>query len=198
MLGQDREGEADMARWSVERVLQLAPDAAAAKAGRALASASKWPVLGASADAVWGACQGSGKAPYQSVVELAEPAFRCSCPSRKVPCKHAVGLLLLWADGVAAESVPPEWVRAWLAERSERARRAEVRAESSKVPDPVAASKRAAQRVERVAGGVAELSVWLGDQAGRGLGGLERGGRIELAGMAARMVDAQAPGLASG
>jgi hypothetical protein len=187
-----------MAPWSVERVLQLAPDAASVKAGRALASAAKWPVLGASADAVWGACQGSGKAPYQTVVELAEPAFRCSCPSRKFPCKHAVGLLLLWADGVVGEASAPEWVGTWLAERSERARRAELKAESAKAPDPVAASKRAAQRVDRVSGGVAELSVWLGDQVGRGLGGLERGGRLELSGVAARMVDAQAPGLASG
>lgn len=187
-----------MGRWSVEQVLRLAPDAASGKAGRTQASVAKWPLLGASAEAVWGECQGSGKKPYQTVVELAEPAFRCSCPSRKFPCKHALGLLLLWAGGSVDAAGPPEWVGTWLAERAERASRAEKRTESTVRRDPAAASKRAGQRSERVAGGVAELSAWLSDQVGRGLGTLERTGRIELAGVAARMVDAQAPGLAAG
>jgi hypothetical protein len=191
-----------MGRWSVEQVLQLAPDAASGKAGRAQASLAKWPRLGASEDAVWGECQGSGKKPYQTVVELAEPAFRCSCPSRKFPCKHALGLLLLWASGSVGETEPdneepPEWAGIWLGERAERARRAEQRTSPGR-RDPAAASKRAGQRSNRVAGGIAELSGWLSDLLGRGLGSLERTGRIELAGVAARMVDAQAPGLAAG
>lgn len=32
--------------------------------------------------AVWGLCQGSGKDPYQTQIDLIGPAFRCSCPSR--------------------------------------------------------------------------------------------------------------------
>ena len=83
--------------WTAERVAGLAPDPASEKAGRALAAPAKWSGAGASEDAVWGFCQGSGKKPYQTCVELAEPAFRCSCPSRKFPCKHALGLLMLWA-----------------------------------------------------------------------------------------------------
>jgi hypothetical protein len=183
-------------RWSVEQVLQLASDPASGKAGRGQASAAKWPSLGASPEAVWGACQGSGKTPYQTVVELAGPAFRCSCPSRKFPCKHALGLLLLWAGGSVEDAEPPPSVGVWLSERQERANKAEVRAREPVRRDPAAAAKRAGQRSDRVAGGVADLSVWLADQVRRGLGGLERGGRKELGGVAARMVDAQAPGAA--
>jgi SWIM zinc finger len=47
---------------------------------------------------VWGLCAGSGKRPYQTVVDLTGPAYKCSCPSRKFPCKHALALLLNWAD----------------------------------------------------------------------------------------------------
>ncbi|MCU1684181.1 MAG: hypothetical protein JWQ81_4920 [Amycolatopsis sp.] len=181
-------------RWSVEQVLALAPDPASGKAGRSQASAGKWPLLGASPEAVWGACQGSGKTPYQTVVELSGPAFRCSCPSRKFPCKHALGLLLLWAGGSVEETDTPESVRTWLGERADRARQAEERTRTPVRRDPAAAAKRAEQRTDRVAGGVAELSVWLADQVRRGLSALERGGRTELGGVAARMVDAQAPG----
>jgi hypothetical protein len=183
-------------RWSVEQVLALASDPASVGAGRAQASAGRWTGLGASDAAVWGACRGSGKNPYLACVELAEPAFRCSCPSRKSPCKHTLGLLLLWAQGEVPSAAEPEWVSAWLAQRAERAKR---RAERPDAPrDPEAAARRAEQRAQRVAAGAAELREWLVDRVRGGLGGAANGGAEELYGVAARMVDAQAPGLASG
>ena len=184
--------------WTAERVAALAPDPASEKAGRALAVANRWSGAGASADAVWGFCQGSGKRPYQTCVELAEPAFRCTCPSRKFPCKHALGLLMLWASGRVAEAEAPEWVHAWLAERADRARRAEKRAEAAGPKDEEAAAKRAAERAARVEGGAAELRAWLTDRIGAGFAGFDRGGAEDLRLVAARMVDAQASGLASG
>ena len=95
-------------QWSVEQVVALAPDPGSVSAGRAQATATRWTGSGASGAAVWGACRGSGKDPYLACVELAGPAFRCSCPSRKVPCKHALGLLLLWAQGEVASAPEPE------------------------------------------------------------------------------------------
>jgi uncharacterized Zn finger protein len=88
--------------WTTEQVLSLAPDASSAKAGRDLAAARKWLTLGQEGQAVWGECQGSGKSPYQTQIDLSEPAFRCTCPSRKFPCKHGLGLLLLRVDQPAA------------------------------------------------------------------------------------------------
>ncbi|WP_233225950.1 SWIM zinc finger family protein [Amycolatopsis sp. CA-126428] len=184
--------------WTAERVAGLAPDPASEKAGRALATPARWSGAGASEDALWGFCQGSGQKPYQTCVELAEPAFRCSCPSRKFPCKHALGLLLLWAAGRVDSAEPPEWVHAWLSERADRARRAENRAEAAGPRDEEAAARRASDRAARVEGGVAELKVWLTDRIGAGFAGFERNGGDELRTVAARMVDAQASGLAGG
>ena len=85
-----------------DQVLALAPDAASAKAGAALATARQWERVGADGDrAVWGECRGSGAQPYQTRVDLDGPAYRCSCPSRKIPCKHVLGLLLLHAGSPA-------------------------------------------------------------------------------------------------
>lgn len=182
--------------WSAEQVLALASDQASAVAARGLAVPRRWPDSGASDTAVWGLCQGSGKKPYEVSVELAGPAYRCSCPSRKIPCKHAVGLLLLWAGGGVEAADEPDWVREWLAQRQARAQRAAAREPGER--DEAAAQRRQERRAERVAAGVAELDEWLADQMRRGLGAMERGGSAEFAAAAARMVDAQAPGLATG
>jgi hypothetical protein len=63
--------------------------------------------------------------------------------------------------------------------------------------DPAAAAKRAADRVARVSAGLDELDRWLCDQVRVGLSGMERAGYAHVDRMAARMVDAQAPGVAN-
>ena len=62
--------------------------------------------------------------------------------------------------------------------------------------DPVAARRRAEQRETRVAAGVRELDSWLRDQVRQGLAASQRAGYPHWDEIAARMVDAQAPGLA--
>ncbi|MDX6237710.1 MAG: hypothetical protein QOG10_2525, partial [Kribbellaceae bacterium] len=184
-----------MGPWDAEQVLALASDPAAAKAGQSLARTQKWSGAGSSARALWGMCQGSGSKPYQTTVELAGPAFRCSCPSRKFPCKHALGLLLLWSADEVRPGDEPDWVSGWLTDREARAAKPAPE-KPGEVADPLAAQQRANRRTERVASGVAELDSWLTDQVRRGLGGFEQRGYGELSRLAARMVDAQAPGLA--
>ena len=52
---------------------------------------------------IWGECAGSGKNPYYTSVDFVDesnPVFRCNCPSRQIPCKHALGLLLVYEKGV--------------------------------------------------------------------------------------------------
>ncbi|GAA0612880.1 SWIM zinc finger family protein [Kribbella sandramycini] len=176
----------------MEQVLGLAPDAASAKAGQGLGKAGKWAGVGASGRAVWGLCQGSGKAPYQTAVDVSGPAYKCSCPSRKFPCKHALGLLLLWAGGEVAAGEEPEWVASWVGKRAERPER-----KPGEVADPIAAQERAARRADRVSAGMAELASWLDDQMRQGLGGFDQRAYTELSRLAARMVDAQAPGVAN-
>lgn len=112
-----------MGRPSVSQVIALAPDAASVSAGRTLATPAPWSATGHDDRAVWGACRGSGKSPYQVVCDTWGPAYKCSCPSRKFPCKHAIALLLMWADQSPAvpEDAPPPDVGAWLAVRSAKA-----------------------------------------------------------------------------
>lgn len=198
--------EVSVRRWGSGQVLGLAPDAASARAGQGLARIAKWSAAGCDDRAVWGLCQGSGAKPYQTVVDLEGPAFRCSCPSRKFPCKHAIGLLLLWSAGALPSEAEPAWVAAWLADREARAAKGTADAVgeaggaseegAAKQPDPEAAAQRAARRADRVASGIAELESWLADQARHGLSGFEHRGYEELSRLAARMVDAQAPGIA--
>jgi len=195
-------------------VLALAPDESARRAATGLARPAPWSDTGATQDLVWGLCAGSGKNPYQIVVELAGPAYTCSCPSRKFPCKHALGLLLNWSNGeVANRAEPSDYALAWAVERRARAEKAAARlaapadgdAAVAAIPaDPgavrkrdEAAAARRAQRAERVASGLSELDEWLRDQVRVGLPaavGSPAGGHADV--MAARMVDAQAPGVA--
>ena len=186
--------------WSAEQVLALAPDPSSATAGRKLSAPGPWSGTGTAEEpaAVWGLCAGSGKNPYQTVVDLTGPAYRCSCPSRKFPCKHALGLLLLWSAGSVPAGPAPDWAASWLTARAEKAAAPPARpAKAADGPaDPAAAARRAQQRADRVAGGVAELDTWLADQVRGGLAGLDRSGYRPFETVAARMVDAQAPGLA--
>ncbi|MFF2224555.1 SWIM zinc finger family protein [Streptomyces globisporus] len=193
-----------VARWPVEQVLALAPDAASRKAGTRLGAAGPWSGTGCDASgAVWGLCKGSGSTPYRTVVDTTGPAYACSCPSRKFPCKHALGLLLLLASGDDAfrPAEPADWAEEWLAGRRARAAQKSGPAaggDSARGPaDPVAARKRAERRAERVTGGAQELEQRLGDLLRGGLAATDRSGYGLWEETAARMVDAQAPGLAA-
>jgi hypothetical protein len=181
-------------RLTADQVLGLAPDSASAAAGRKLASPRTWRGLGRSERALWGECQGS--ALYQVRVDLSDLGAKCSCPSRKFPCKHSIGLMLLAVDSALAESEEPEWVRDWLERRTGTSAKTEARKEVAP-PDPEAREARAEKRFERVRRGFEGLDVWLADLVRNGLAGLEGQPVSFWEAQAARMVDAQAPGVAS-
>src|SRR5690349_12207920 len=120
------------APWSADQVLALAPDTSAQRAARGLAGDKPWLETGLSSGddlppTLWGLCQGSGRTPYQTAVDLTEPAFKCNCPSRKFPCKHALALLLRWSAKLITDAPAPGWVHEWHIGRAERAARAVAR-----------------------------------------------------------------------
>ncbi|WP_323745905.1 SWIM zinc finger family protein [Diaphorobacter caeni] len=188
---------------SEAEVLGLSPDASSTKAAQGLKSPGKWPTLGSDEAAVWGECQGSGSKPYQTQVDLSGPSFKCSCPSRKFPCKHGLALLLLRTAGqVAASDTRPLWVSEWLDSRRDRAEKKEAKAAAvaAAPPDPEASAKREAKRWSRVDGGLAELSLWMQDMLRQGLASQQlddASTHQAWRNMAARLVDAQAPGMAA-
>lgn len=188
-----------MDTWPRQKVLSLASDRASMAAAVALAGTRAWRDVGTDSKGLWGCCAGGAGQFYETVVALgSSPAYACSCPSRKVPCKHALALLLQWSDGLIPNSEPPHFAAAWLSARVSRKGQPEpARAERhGELADPAAAAKRAAARAERVAGGLDELDQWLCDQIRGGLAGLDRAGYAHFDTMAARMIDAQAPGVA--
>ncbi|MCP5451358.1 MAG: SWIM zinc finger family protein [Gammaproteobacteria bacterium] len=189
---------------TTEQVIALAPDAASVKAARGLARPGKWPTVGQNDQALWGECKGS--ALYQVCVDPAEPAFKCTCPSRKFPCKHALGLLLFAAtqpDAVPAGE-PPAWLSEWLAKREQAVRRKAARAGADSDLDPEQQAKRAAAKDKRVAErqrkveiGLEELERWLRDLIRQGLAHAQQQSARYWDGMAERLWDAQARGLAN-
>jgi SWIM zinc finger len=204
-------------RGAVDRtqVLALAPDEASVRAAEGVRS---WLGTGTAGDAVWGECAGSGRAPYRTIADLTGtdrtgtdrtgadltgPAYTCSCPSRKVPCKHVLALLIKHADGgVPPATQQPDWVSRWLAQRTARLARADGGTDGTEgtgaqqPADREAARRRSLQRSERVAAGLDELDQWLADQVRQGLAGAATAGYAHWEAIAARMVDAQCPSIA--
>lgn len=191
--------EVESISWTTEKVLLLAPDAASAKNGKSLATLSKWNGLGQEQQIIWGECQGSGKIPYRTQIDLSEPAFRCSCPSRKFPCKHGLGLFLLLVSHPTSltNGTPPDWVADWIASRAKREEKQKQKlSEPEKVVDLESQAKRANARLNKVKAGVKDLQVWLYDLIRQGLTSVSTESYKFWEQPAARMVDAQAPSLA--
>ncbi len=187
--------------WTEEQVLALAPDAASAKAGKDLARSDKWVLMGKHPQALWGECKGSGSKPYQTQVDLGNIAFKCSCPSRKFPCKHGLGLLFLYArqNGGFVEGELPAWVAEWLQKRAEREdKKAEKDTDKEAKPaDLSAQAKRQNKRHQNVSDGIDELLLWLKDMLRGGLINLPDKPLQYWENVQKRLIDAQAPGLAA-
>jgi uncharacterized Zn finger protein len=184
---------------SEEQILTLAPDESSKKSGKDLANPSKWVSKAISARALWGECQGSGSKPYQTQIDLTNLAFKCSCPSRKFPCKHGLGLLLLSArqPGLFQHSEEPAWVSEWLNKRIEKEEKLAEKKDSAKPVDEAAQAKRQQARQQKVGDGVAELLLWIKDMIRSGIHALPGKASGWWENMERRMVDAQAPGLAN-
>ena len=193
-------------RWTVDEVLKLAPDASSAGAARRLSLSGVWSQAGSSGPLVWGRCQGRAREPYQVTVDLHEPSFRCTCPSRKHPCKHGLALLLLWAQGegsVAEEARPAEFAADWVQRLAARGGPGSGPGSGSSAGgraaapvDPEAQARRLAQRIETMSAGADEFERWLFDLVRQGLASARHQPFSFWDGAAARLVDAQMPGLA--
>ena len=204
-------------RWQVEQVFALAPKPSSLSAAQPLAVPGRWAGSGANAQAVWGRCTGSSAEPYECVVDHVAVAMRCSCPSRVLPCKHALALLLLWARGQVPHSEPPSFAAAWVAKRAAAVQPAVAppAAPPSAAPIDAAAPGAGEQaapvaapphsddttsrddRVARMAAGLAELDRWLDDRVRTGLADPALARYATWDSLAARLIDAQVGGLAN-
>ncbi|MDI9365296.1 MAG: SWIM zinc finger family protein [Flavobacterium sp.] len=184
-------------QFTEDQILALAPDEASKKAGKDLCTPSKWLSKGMNEQAIWGVCKGSGSKPYQTQVDIELLAFKCTCPSRKFPCKHGLGLLLFNAKQHVAftNNSAPEWVAEWLAKRNEKV---EKKAEQANIlVDEEAQAKRLQAKEQLVEQGIGELLFWLQDIVSKGIILLPQNGSAAFDNMAKRMIDAKAPGIAN-
>lgn len=208
---------------TLRTVENLAPDQSSLTAATKLTKPAKWPVRARGEDGktLWGECQGSGANPYRVVCETEDFGYKCSCPSRKFPCKHVLAILWMFAQDEKAfgEAAYPDWVAEW------RGRKKRTGAPAKKAAAPAgpkninaatreaekpekelseeeiakrqkAAEKRAADTRRMILDGLDELEVWIADQLRTGLSGFlsELGDRCRR--IAARLVDARAQALA--
>ncbi len=216
-----------MATWSVEQVEAIAPTPAALTAARPLVSLTRWASLGADDRVVWGVCRGSGAEPYDTMVDHVGVGSSCTCPSRRRPCKHALALLLLWANGQVPDTIAPPAVESWI---SARVARSEVvvgaaSSDAATIPALAGGSEESTssgdsssadeasdppadeppsdgdrvrdERVERMFAGLVELDRWLDDRMRTGLADPALARYSTWDQLAARLVDAQAGSLAN-
>ncbi|MBX3084578.1 MAG: SWIM zinc finger family protein [Anaerolineae bacterium] len=191
--------------WTSEQVFRMAPEASVANDGRKMAHPGKWHSLGHDNQMAWGEFQGSGKLPYQIKADLerlaaGENAIQCTCPSRKQPCKHCIGLLFILVERLP--DVPnverPAFVEEWAEKQAQKVKRAEARKEAANTPvDPEQQAKTAAERKQKITAGMEALEQWLVNMIRHGLTDPQLGQYEFWNATAARMVDAQAPGLST-
>jgi hypothetical protein len=203
---------------SLSQIEALAPDQAALAAASKLLKPAGWPLLArdAATTVVWGEAQGSGSAPYRLMFDPADRSHKCSCPSRKFPCKHVLALMWQLMEHPERFTIgePAPWVNEWLARRRPGpGRPAEERAPGATsiagivAPEPedpaaqaLAARRRArseAAREAAVAAGLEAADVWLADQLGAGLAGFPQRASAACRAAAQRLVDAKAGTLAA-
>ena len=189
---------------SREGVREIAPDQAAFVAGEKVAEGA-WSDVGRSDRALWGAVEGSGKTPYRVFVDIRDDfAYKCSCPSRKLPCKHALGLLLRNVDGKLETGAEPADLVQWLEGRDARAQKRrqkqaadEVEAGEAGERKRQAARKRKEKRNANAAEAVETLLDALDNVVRVGLNSAEFRKPGFWQDLAKRMTDFQTPGLAN-
>ncbi|PWH14625.1 MAG: hypothetical protein DDG60_07685 [Anaerolineae bacterium] len=183
---------------STDQVQALAPDAAAFQAAQRLKAVHHWVHLGRNEAALWGECRGSAAQPYQVKVDVSNLVSACTCPSRKLPCKHALGLMLLAAEAPdqLTDTSPPDWVSDWLAKRTVRPSAKTETSTTERVSRQKDAERRAARRQALAETGLETLETWLHDLLRHGLAFAQNAPPSFWREQTARLVDAQLPGAA--
>ena len=187
--------------WTRTQVLSFAPDSGTATRGEAIATTLKWPVLERNTRAIWGECKGSGAKNYKTGVDLQRLAFKCSCPSRKFPCKHSIALMLIFVSESTAFSTKeknPVWLEEWLLGRDQKEAQTKTLASATETQQKSEALKEKnwQTRLRLMDKGIIDVDIWLLDLIRQGLAQTQGQDYAFWNGMATRMVDAKLGGLA--
>ena len=181
-------------KLSLDQVEALAPDAGTLSRAKKIAKPNKYSGVGANDRAIWATALGSSD--YETFVDIQGPAYKCSCPVNRMPCKHAMGLMVLVAQNpaLAKADEPPQSLSAWLEKRDGASQARDAR-KKGEVKDPAAQARRAHQREKNVEKGIEELRRFLQDSVRVGLAESSRRSEDVWNQMQKRLIDAQARGL---
>jgi hypothetical protein len=208
---------------TMSKITELAPDQESLNAASKLIKPGKWLSLRKNNDLVWGDCQGSGANPYRTVFDNSNAGYKCTCPSRKFPCKHVLALMWMFVEDARpfVDGEVPPWVTDWLGRRrtadgsssakentnkSSGASKSLVAAQIADLEKPLdpqveakrkaTGEKRAQATQQTIAAGLEELQQWLGDQLRSGLASFLNDPTARCRTIAARLVDAKAQAMA--
>lgn len=188
--------------FTEQHIQTLAPNPAAFSAGKKLSSKEQWQSIAKNERAMWGGIKGSGANPYLVQIDISTVAYKCTCPSRQFPCKHSIGLMLLYATHASlfASQEEPEWVKSWMDKRvtKEKSKPEEEEKQTAVDVEQLEKNREKTQqnRLVLVTAGAEELELWLKDLVRIGLLELANKTKSDFDRVASRMVDAKAPGLA--
>lgn len=171
-----------------------APNATASANGKKISQKGGFIRLCKSADdtLLFGECSGSGKKNYATSADFINPdhpVFRCSCPSRQFPCKHALGLMY---DYLAGKTFTIEEVPEDIQQKREKQ---EKRKEAAKSAGPKKVNKAAAtKKMKKQLEGLTLAEQFLNEAIRSGLASLEGNSIQTYRSLAKQMGDYYLPG----
>jgi hypothetical protein len=176
-----------MINLSEELIDSAAPNSTAIRNARGLVRTGKFVKLYKSHDGtlIFGQCEGSEENSYfvsADFIKPEKPAYRCTCPSRQLPCKHALGLMYSYIEGkkFVEANIPQEILDKREKDEKREARKQEVPDEGSRKVNKSALAKKIRAQIEGlellekitcsiIRGGLASLDMKalkiIGDQA---------------------------------
>lgn len=176
--------------WTTEQLLGLAPDQFTLRASRGAADRQRWQSLHQDSATIWGIFPNGRNKTGEAAVFLPSLSLTCSCTSRKFPCRHTLGLLLLWQQQAKQFTPlpPPPHPAAWA--QRQKAQHNRPSAPNGR-PQP-----NTRQNLQQLKNGLHQLERWLIDMVRNGLANLPSQPKNYWEAMAHQLVDAQAPALA--
>ncbi len=181
-------------------VSAAAPNADAAKNGRALALKKKFIQLNISEDGslIFGQCQGSGKVPYSCSSDFAKadsPVHRCSCPSRQFPCKHCIGLMFAFVQDASKFKVAdiPDDLQAKREKAEARTEKKKIDASKPKKVNTAALAKKIQAQLD----GLTLLERLTHNLVSIGIGNMNAKSASEIEAQAKQLGDVYLPGAQS-
>ena len=178
-----------------ELIRNSAPNAAAVANATSISRKNGFEKLFISEDEtlIFGECKGSGKNPYYTSADFIgeAPVFRCSCPSRQFPCKHALAIMLDYLAGKSfVKADVPEDIRS---KREKLANKAEKAAANAEKPPKKQNTAAAAKKLQKQREGLDLAESFVNDILSRGASSVSKASAEQYLGLAKQLGDYYLP-----